>query len=67
MQMIGEKCREHIPDAVVLNYLSAIKDTQLFYDAEHLNKNGATIVTSLLDQDLKALVTQFSELGQCFR
>ncbi len=58
MQMIGDKCREQIPDAVVFNYLSAIQDTQLFFDAEHLNKNGATVVTSLLDRDLKALVTQ---------
>ena len=55
MQMIGDKCQEYIPDALVLNYLSAIQDTQLFFDAEHLNKNGATVFTSLLDKDLKAL------------
>ncbi len=54
MQMIGDKCREHIPDALVLNYLSAIKDTQLFFDGAHLNKNGAAVITSLLDKDLKA-------------
>ncbi len=58
MQMIGERCREYIPDALVLNYLSAIKDTQLFFDAEHLNKNGATALTSLLDRDLKAFVSR---------
>ena len=52
MEMIGTKCKELIPDAIVLNYLAEVKDTQLFFDATHLNRNGAKKVTALLDKDL---------------
>lgn len=52
MERIGDMCREAIPDALVLNYLSAIQDTQLFYDAAHLNKDGAKKMTSIIDKDL---------------
>ena len=59
MEMIGDACRKSIPDALVLNYLSAIQDTQLFYDAAHLNKDGAKMITALIDKDLMAQINIF--------
>ncbi len=53
MKMIGKKCKEMMPEAIVLNYLSLIKDTQLFFDAAHLNRDGARVVTKRLDDDIK--------------
>ena len=58
-EMIGDACSKSIPDALVLNYLSAIQDTQLFYDAAHLNKDGAKMITALIDRDLMAKINIF--------
>ena len=60
MDLIGERCKELIPNATVLNYLAKVKDTQMFFDAAHLNRDGAKEVTSLLDRDLidKGIVCQ---------
>ena len=59
LEMIGDACRKSIPDALVLNYLTAIQDTQLFYDAAHLNKAGAKMTTALIDRDLIAQINIF--------
>ena len=62
-KMIGEGCKELIPDATVLDYLTDINDTQLFYDAVHLNRDGAEVFTSQLDSALieKGIVRIFVE------
>jgi hypothetical protein len=53
-KMIGEKCKFLMKDAIVFNYLSFIKDTQLFFDAAHLNRDGAKVITEKLDNDIKS-------------
>jgi len=52
IEFIGAKSIEFIPNAKVLNYLATVNDSHLFFDAEHLNKDGAKVITSLLDREL---------------
>ena len=56
MKMIGDECNKQIPEAIFLNYLSAIQDTKLFFDSGHLNREGAEVLTGILDKDLSKLL-----------
>ena len=53
MEAIAEVCKKGMPHAIVLNYLNIIDDPSLFYDAEHLNHQGAKVLTDILDRDIK--------------
>lgn len=55
-QMIDNSCRELMPDVTFFNYLSAIKDPLMFYDAAHVNRDGAKEITTLLIQDIKQVL-----------
>lgn len=51
-EWIAQQIKEGVPDGAVVDYLNLFNDANMFYDGEHINRNGAKILTGLLDKKL---------------
>lgn len=51
--IIGNYIKTAVPNAIVCNYLDQLDDNSYFYDAEHLNRKGAKIISHKLSEVIK--------------